>query len=279
MKTTYLYFGRKGYYAQAGVAPTSHVAALTAITNANGGMLPIVKNNSTDPTTLGYRVVHKAVDAVDDKRGTAYTHDWVSGVAFSDATAWTADKNADDIQSDQVTNLTGVSAYTVGSGDEIVTIVDNNDGSGGVLATGITMTANDTVWVEEFAFNAAVLPIATVGADLCVPSTSLVGVEPLAYTDGASGDAGLHYNGDALDQTRLYFKSGDGYGVDTVDLLHTEAKYKEICEAMEELRNADVYNEAIKVHYLHSGGQFVHSAFTKRGIKIYRCLITSVARA
>ena len=38
MKTPYLYFGRKGYYAQAGVAPTSNVAALTAITNANGGI-------------------------------------------------------------------------------------------------------------------------------------------------------------------------------------------------------------------------------------------------
>ena len=66
MKTTYLYFGRKGYYAQAGVAPTSHVAALTAITNANGGMLPIVKPNTVDPATTGLRVVHKAGDAVDD---------------------------------------------------------------------------------------------------------------------------------------------------------------------------------------------------------------------
>jgi len=279
MKTPYLYFGRKGYYAQAGVAPTSHVAALTAITNANGGMLPIVKANTVDPTTLGYRVLHRAVSAVDDKRGTDYTQDFVTGDLFSSATAWDADKNADDIQAGQVTNLTGVSAYTVGSGDEIITIVDNNDGSGGNIATGITMTTSDTVYVEEFAFNAAVLPIATIGADLCVPARALTGIEPIAYTDGAGANAGLHYDGTGLDATRLYFKSGDGgYAVDTVDLLHTGDKFKEVCEAMEDICNSTVYDKAVKVHYLDVNGQFLHNAFSSRGISVKRCLITGVAR-
>ena len=135
MKTPYLYFGRKGYYAQAGVAPGSGIAALTAITNANGGMLPIVKANTVDPTTLGYRVVHKAVDAVDDKRGTDYTTDFVTGELFSSATAWDADKNADDIQAGQVTNLTSAAAFIVGSGDQVVTVGDNTatGGAGSVL--------------------------------------------------------------------------------------------------------------------------------------------------
>lgn len=277
MKTPYLYFGRKGYYAQAGVAPTSNVAALTAITNANGGMLPIVKANSVDPTTLGYRVVHRAVDAVDDKRGTDYTHDFVTGVSFADATAWDADKNADDIQANQVTNLTGVSAFIVGSGDQVVTIGDNvAAGTAGTVATGITMTTNDEVWVEEFAFNAAVLPIATIGADACFPATSLIGMEPLAYTAGN----GLHYDNTALDKTRLIFKSGDGdRTVDTVDIVHTGAKFKELCEAMEDLMNSTVYDEMVKVHYLDANGQRVHNAISSRGITIYGVTITLQNRA
>ena len=276
MKTPYLYFGRKGYYAQAGVAPTSNVAALTAITNVNGGMLPIEKANTVDPTTLGYRVLHRAVDAVDDKRGTDYTTDFVTGELFSSATAWDADKNADDIQAGQVTNLTSASAFIVGSGDEVVTIGDNvAAGTAGTVATGITMTTNDFVYVEEVSFNAAVLPINTVGADICVPASSFMGAEPLAYTAGG----GLHYDQTAIDQTRLYFKSGDGSGVDTVDLLHTGGKYKELCEAMQDLCNSSVYDEAVKVHYLDKNGQRVHNAISGRGITIYRCLITSAARS
>ena len=281
MKTPYLYFGRKGYYAQAGVAPTSNVAALTAITNANGGMLPIVKANSVDPTTLGYRVVHKAVDAVDDKRGTDYTTDWVTGELFSSATAWDADKNADDIQAGQVTNLTSASAYIVGSGDQVVTVGDNvAAGTAGTVATGITMTTNDTVWVEEFSFNAAVLPIATIGADACFPATSLIGIEPLAYTAGAGAKAGTHYDGTSLDKTRLIFKSGDAdRTVDTVDVVHTGAKFKEVCEAMEDLCNSTVYDEMVKVHYLDANGQRVHNAISSRGITIYGVTITLQNRA
>jgi hypothetical protein len=281
MKTPYLYFGRKGYYAQAGVAPTSNVAALTAITNANGGMLPIVKANSVDPLTLGYRVVHKAVDAVDDKRGTDYTKDWVTGQLFAATGVWDADKNQDDIQAGQVTNLTSASAFIVGSGDQVVTVGDNvAAGTAGTVATGITMTTNDTVWVEEHQFNAAVLPIATIGADTCFPATSLIGIEPLAYTAGAGANAGTHYDGTSLDKTRLIFKSGDAdRTVDTVDIVHTGAKFKEMCDAMEDLCNSNVYDEMVKVHYLHKHGQFVHNAISGRGINIYGVTITLQNRA
>jgi hypothetical protein len=276
MKTPYLYFGRKGYYVQQAPSISSNVMALTAITNANGGMLPIEKANTVDPTTLGYRVLHRAVDAVDGKRGTDYTTDFVTGELFSSATAWGANKNADDIQAGQVTNLTSVSAFIVGSGNEIVTVGNNvTAGTAGTVATGITATPNDFFYVEEVSFNAAVLPINTVGADICVPASSFMGAEALAYTAGS----GVHYDQTALDQTRLYFKSGDGYGVDTVDILHTESKYRELCEAMQELCNSSIYNEAIKVHYLDKNGQRVHDAISGRGITIHRCLITSATRA
>ncbi len=272
MKTPYLYFGRKGYYVEAAPSVGSSVFTLTAITNASGGMLPIVKADSVDPTTLGYKVLHRAVDAVDDKRGTDYTTDYVTGELFSSDTAWDADKNADDIQAGQVTNLTSASAFIVGSGDEVVTVGNNvASGTAGTVATGITATTNDFFYVEEDSFNAAVLPIATLGADLCVPATSLLGIEPLAYTAGA----GLHYDQTAIDKTRLIFKSGDAdRSVDTVDIIHTGSKFKEVCEAMEDICNSTVYDEMVKVHYLDEGGQNLHNAFSSRGINVHGVIIT-----
>ena len=279
MKTPYLYFGRKGYYAQAGVAPTSNVAALTAITNANGGMLPIVKANTVVPSTYGYRVLHRAVDAATAKRGTLYTHDYVTGEAFDLAGAWASDLTQDDIQATQVTNLSDAGAFIVGSGDQVITIGDNTATGGSVgsdATNGIIMTANDFVYVEEFAFNAGVLPIATLGADLCVPATSLIGIEPLAYTAGG----GVHYDLTALDKTRLIFKSGDAdRTVDTVDIIHTGDKFKEVCEAMEVLCNSTVYDEMVKAHYLDASGQHTHNAFTSRGITIYGVTLTLQNRA
>jgi len=277
MKTPYLYFGRKGYYAQAGVAPTSNVAALTAITNANGGMLPIDKANTVVPSTRGFRVLHRAVDAVDDARGTDYTTDFVTGELFASTTAWATTKNQDDIQAGQVTNLSDAAAFI--SASQVITIGDNTATGGTVgsdATNGIVMTTNDFVYVEEFQFNAGVLPIATLGADLCVPATSLIGIEPLAYTAGG----GVHYDGTALDKTRLIFKSGDAdRTVDTVDIIHTGDKFKALCDAMEDLTNSTVYDEMVKVHYLDVAGQKVHNAISSRGIEIYGVILTLQNRA
>lgn len=267
MKTPYLYFGRKGYHAIAAVVN----GVYPALTIANSGMMPILKADSVLPSLTGMRVVHRAADAVAGARGTDYTVDFVTGATMTQA-----------IVADDVTELSSAAAYTVGSGDEVFTIQKETASE----ATGITATVNDTMYFEEYAFNAYVLPINTgadntVGfADLCAPATSYLGAEPLAYSDGAAGDAGLHYDGTALDATRLYFKSGDGSPtVDTVDLLHTEAKYKEICEAMEDLCNSTVYDEMVRVHYLNENGQVVHNAFSSRGISIKRCLITCTVRS
>ena len=267
MKTPYLYFGKKGYHAVAAVVNGIY----SPLTMANSGMMPILKADSVLPSATGMRVVHRAADAVAGARGTDYTVDFVTGATMTQA-----------IAADDVTELTSATAYTVGSGNEVFTILKETASE----AAGITATTNDTMYFEEYAFNAYVPPINTgadntVGfADLCVPATSYLGAEPLAYNDGATADAGLHYDGTALDATRLYFKSGDGgYGVDTVDLLHTGDKFKEVCEAMEDICNSTVYDEAVKVHYLDVNGQFLHNAFTSRGISVKRCLITAVPRS
>ena len=280
MKTPYLYFGRKGYIATAGVVN----GVYSALTNANSGMLPILKNNSTLPESL--RVLYKSTTVVADIRGSllltatdADQNDFVDGSALTAASA-----------AGEVTNMSGlVKSFTVGSGDEVVTVLDVSDTSGMTIITG------DTVYFEEMNFDATVPPINTgtdntVGfSDLCVPATSYLGAEPLAFTEGVGVNQGLYHDGTALDATRLYFKSADGSpAVDTVDLVHTADKTKEINDAMEDLCNSNVYDEMIKVHYLTAAGttggkptdgQVVHNAFSSRGILIKRCLITATARS
>ena len=166
--------------------------------------------------------------------------------------------------------LKSFKSYTIGSGDEVVTILDVSDTSGQTVIVG------DTVYFEEMNFDATVLPINTVGADLAVPASAFIAAEPLAYTEGVGVNQGLDEAGNALDATRLIFKSANkaGAAVDTVDLVHTANKYKEICEAMQDLCNSSVYEEMIKVHHLTSSGQVLHNAFSSRGIDVKRCLIT-----
>jgi len=256
MKQPYLYFGRKGYQATAGVVN----GVYGALTNANSGMLPIAKANSVLSPSL--RVLIKSTTVVSSVRGSllAALPDFVDG---SDLTAATA--------AGEVVNVSAiVKSYTIGSGNEVVTILDVSDTSGQTVIVG------DTVYMEEMNFDATVLPINTVGADLAVPASAFIAAEPLAFTEGVGVNAGLYHDGTALDATRLIFKSANkaGAAVDTVDLVHTADKYKEVCEAMQDLCNSSVYEEMIKVHHLTSSGQVLHNAFSSRGIDVKRCLIT-----
>ena len=256
MKQPYLYFGRKGYQATAGVVN----GVYGALTNANSGMLPIAKANSVLSPSL--RVLIKSTTVVSSVRGSllAALPDFVDGSNLTAATA-----------AGEVVNVSAiVKSYTIGSGNEVVTILDVSDTSGQTVIVG------DTVYMEEMNFDATVLPINTVGADLAVPASAFIAAEPLAFTEGVGVNAGLYHDGTALDATRLIFKSANkaGAAVDTVDLVHTADKYKEVCEAMQDLCNSSVYEEMIKVHHLTSGGQVLHNAFSSRGIDVKRCLIT-----
>ena len=252
MKTPYIYFGTKGYWNTPGVAPTSNVAALATFSIATAGLLTASKATSVDPTTLGYRVVHRAVDAVDDKRGTDYTTDFVTGELFASATAWDADKNADDIQANQVTNLTSAAAYTSGSANGVITVGDNTaTGSVGSVAAGITMTANDIVVVEQFKRNDAPGNGASAGelsSCYAYPMYAFKGADPIAY-------AKTHYDGTALDQTNLHFLSTDGTGTDDIiTIIHTAGKYPDLVKTMEAIANCGVYNRAITFYDLDING-------------------------
>ena len=254
MKTPYIYIGTKGYWNTPGVAPTSNVAALATFALASSGLLTATKNNSTDPTTLGYRVLHYAGDAVDDTRGTDYTTDFVNGKLFAGGTAagWGANKNADDKQVGQVTNLTGVSAYLSGSANGVITVGDNvSSGTAGTTATGILMTTNDTVVVEQFKRNDAPGNGASAGelsSCYAYPMTAFRGANPVAY-------AKTHYDGTVLDQTDLYFESTDGTATDDIiRIIHTANKYPDLVKTMEAIANCGIYNRAVTFYDLDING-------------------------
>ncbi len=252
MKTPYIYFGTKGYWNTPGVSYTSDVAALATFSIATAGLLTATKNNATDPTTLGYRLVHRAVDAVDAKRGTDYTHDFVTGVAFDAAGVWDADKTQDDIQAGQVTNLTGVSAFLSGSADGVITQGNNvAAGTCGTVATGLTATTNDIFVVEQFKRNDAPGNGASAGelsSCYAYPMTSFLGANPVAY-------AKTHYDGTALDQTDLHFLKSDGSGTtDIIRIIHTANKYPDLVKTMEAIANCGIYNRAITFYDLDING-------------------------
>jgi hypothetical protein len=267
MKTPYLYFGRKGFAIQE--ANTNGVQ--DALTLPNSGMLPIQKANNVLSTNL--RVLHKCGGAVGAKRGNLLlTSTDATQVDFVDGSDLTA-----DLVVGEVTNLSGlVKSYTIGNDDQIVSILTVSDTSG------LTSTTDDVIYFEETKLHAEVLPIAALQSDMCLPANAFLGAEPRAFTEGGSNspDAGLYHDGTGLDATRLYFKSGDGSpAVDKVDLVHTAGKFKEICEAMEDLMNCGIYDKVVKVHMLTADGQFVHNAFSSRGISIKRCILTSGGRS
>lgn len=259
MKTPYLYFGRKGYMVRAAIASGDYAG--TAINLANSGMKPADLNNSTANPALEF--THRAVDAQTAKRSALV----IAAGPRPGTPAFSA--TAANIVVGEVSRLDNASSYFIDGDEELNQILVGTDG-------GLTPTANDFVYLEEIKFSSTVLPFNTLQADMCLPASSFLGAEPLAYTSGG----GIHWDGTALDATRLSFQSGDGSpAIDKIDLVHTAGKFKEICEAMEDLMNSSVYDKAIKVHTLTANGQFVHNAFESRGIKIFRCTLTSAGRS
>jgi len=250
MKTPYIYFGTKGYFNTPGVAPTSNVAALATFSIASSGLLTASKANTVDPATLGYRVVHVAGDQVDDTRGTDYTTDFVTGALFN--VDGDSDHNQDDKFVGDVTNLTGVSAFISGSANGVITVGDNvSSGTAGTTATGILMTTNDTVIIEQFERNDAPGNGASAGelsSCYAYPMYAFKGANPVAYGK-------THYDGVVLDQTDLHFLSTDGTGTDDIiRIIHTAGKYPDIVKTLEAIANCGVYNRAITFYDLDING-------------------------
>jgi len=253
MKTPYIYIGTKGYWNTPGVAPTSNVAAMATFAIASAGLLTAVKADSVATTALGYRVLHRAGDAVTDTRGTDYTTDFVTGALFSSATAWGADLNQDDKQVGQVTELTSTTAYLSGAANGVITVGDNvSSGTIGTTASGILMTTDDTVVIEQTKRHDTAGNGAAAGelsSAYAYPMTAFLGANPVAYGK-------THYDGTVLDRTDLHFLSTDGTGTnDIIAVIHTAGKYPDLVKTMEAIANCGVYNRAITFYDLDINGR------------------------
>ncbi len=295
MKSQYLYFGRKGYYSQAGVAPSSQLAALTEITVANGGFVPVnVSAGAGD--AKGLQVVYRVHTAGSSKRGSAYTAANAHiGVEFGDL--FTAQKGVLDTSdatspygtpanhvADEVTLLLD-EGYTCSSG--VITIKEATGTGDGSATAGATLTTADSVWVHDTKLVASgSTPLNTAGQDIVVAAKNFLGATTIAQdagngsVTGSGDDNGIHWNGDAIDVTELYFKSGDSANAkDVIRLKHSAGKFKEIMQIMQEFYNGNNYDELITVHELDYNGQNVHKAFIDNNIVIYGCAIEAVARS
>jgi len=250
MKTPYIYIGTKGYFNTPGVAPTSNVAALATFSIASAGLLTAVKADSVATTALGYRVVHVAGDQVDDTRGTDYTNDFVTGALFN--VDGDSDHNQDDKFAGDVTELTGTTAYLSGAANGVITVGDNvAAGTIGVVATGMLMTTNDTVVVEQTKRHDTAGNGAAAGelsSAYAYPMTGFLGANPVAY-------AKTHYDGTVLDRTDLHFLSTDGTGTnDIITVIHTAGKYPDLVKTMEAIANCGIYNRAVTFYDLDING-------------------------
>jgi len=251
MKQPYLYFQRKGYYAVAGIVDGDYSG--TALTSANAFMLPAGVNATTAAPSL--QLTHRAVDPQTGKRSAKV----IAAGPRPGTPVFSA--TPANIVAGEVSILDNATSYFIDGDQELNINLVGTDG-------GLTTTTNDFLYLEEISFSAEVLPFTTTGADICLPASSYICAEPLGFTAGG----GIHWDGTALDATQLRFlplSPEGGGGVETVIILHNADKFLEVSQAMAELCNSSVYDEAIKVHQLTASGQILHKAFSSRGIRVY----------
>lgn len=239
MKTTYVYFGKRGYYKEA--VGTDELSS--TLTNANSGMLPT--NQSVDGADLTHsvRAYVQTVTAATGGRGTAYGTVDHNGITMVSANPAIGD----------VVRIIDT-AFTWAS--QAITL---EDAASDDTSYGYTMLAADILHLHEAYADAkggSMFEARSGGA--AYPMSNFIGAEPVTYAgsyySGNTGSAGSPTFTD-LDQTDLYFKSTVGDNTaDVVRLIHTAGQYKNICKLMKRLNNCGIYDRAVTVYDLDSAG-------------------------
>tara|TARA_R100000353_G_C6485392_1_gene190331 strand:+ start:264 stop:1085 length:822 start_codon:yes stop_codon:yes gene_type:complete len=247
MKSTYIYFGTKGYHYEKDTSGDQEVGgdSATSLTLAGAGLLPVDHANtaSDDSTSLdAYRIVIKAAATTTGDRANNNTTDFLTGGLFTAATGSTG--NVEDVTAGDVTVLRRQD-YDVANSSQITIITASG-------AVGYDIQNNDELWVEQVARHDAAGNGPSAGSTLsmasCYPMFNYMGANPVAF-------AGNHYDGTALDQTDLHFaKRGGANGTDIIRLIHTAGAYPNIVKTMEAIYNSGVYNRAITFYDLDTQG-------------------------
>jgi len=238
MKTTYVYFGQKGYHYESDATGDQEVGgdSATSLTLAGAGLLPVDHANtaSDDSTSLdAYRIVIKAAASTTGDRANNNTTDFLTGLPFAAA----ANPAAGDV------TVLRRQDYDVANSSQITIITASG-------AVGYDIQNNDDLWVEQVAaHDAAGNGYGGVGGAFAYPMSRFLGADPVAY-------AGEHYDGTVLDQTDLRFESRDGVGgADIIRLIHTAGKYPEIVKTMAALENCGIYDRAVTFYDLDINGK------------------------
>lgn len=258
-KTQYVIFGNKGFLAEvsaadqnvAGGSATSLTVDGTLATDA--GFLPIdhahdVVGTSTD----AYNIIIKAAGSTTGDRANDNLNDFATGLPFTAA----ANPAAGDVTALRFND------WDVANTNQVVVITAAG-------ANGYHIQNTDKLWLEQTAAHATALPFGTISTQTCLPMKNFIGADQVAY-------AQEYWDGTALDRTVLSFKSTVGDATDdTIILTHTAGKYKEICAMMENLANADNYDNPITVFDLDSSGLITQFDST---LGIVGCFVRSAAK-
>jgi len=229
MKTTYAYFGKRGYFQ---VAPGTDETT-PALSNANSGMVPTDQAVDQADGTHDIQVFLQTVNNQGSgTRGTAFGTLDVNGKTIV---------SADPAVGDVVRIID--TAFTVSSGTIVIEDAASDD-----TANGYTMHASDILHVRQNSNSLKSAPFEARSGGAAYPMSNFLGAEPVAY-DLVFTDLS------AIDQTDLHFKSTVGDNTsDIVRLYHAAGKYPEICKMMEKVANCGIYHKAVTVYDLDSAG-------------------------
>jgi hypothetical protein len=225
----YVYFGKRSHFSH--LSNTSgDLQNSDALTAANFGIVPANRayDDGLTEAAVGIEVVVRQLAAADDSRGTALTTDFVTGALF---TAQGSEANNKYAESGDVTKLLPAS-YVIASG-EIQIRNFATDGTNGYLMN----TANQIIIRELIgSTNDALTDVPAIQQAATFNMANFLGADPVDTATAAI--VGVDVDGTALEKTKLVFKGGDGGATqDYVILTHAENKFKDICAAMESIRN------------------------------------------
>ena len=228
----YIYFGKRGFYSALANASVQNSDTLTT---TNFGKVPANRafDDGLTEDAVGLEVFVRSASSNASTRGSAFTTDAVTGIAFTEG----ADATATTSEVGDVTKLIPAS-YAIASG--VIQIRNfSTDGTNGYL-----VNAADTVIIREklSSTNTALTTGMTNNQAALFKASNYLGADPVDSGTTAAL-ASLDIDGTALDITKLHFKQGaggtpaNGTAADEVYITHLAGKFKEVCEAMEELYN------------------------------------------
>ena len=263
MKTPYIYFGTKGYYYESDSGADQYIAgnSATSLTLAAAGMVPVDHTAGTanvSTSTDAFRIIVKS-DGTESsaEMGSAYTTFFIDDEGNRNSTSGFVSTKP---QAGNAVSL-NAGAWGVASSGQITLIAYSADGTNGYLIDATDqwiirelITATHGSSAASFGGVAAASTNAALYATPAIQQTGMfnmsnyLGCDPVDTSTAAVIGVDVDYtNGGTyeVEKTKIAFKAGSGAAaLDYVVLTHAANKFKDICAAMESLRNGSYAKKA-----------------------------------